>query len=450
MTTYVYFSWVFGTLILAFECWRFARERRVDPLSFISLMFLGVFVIAPNIIAVTPPSSRFYERFLWLAALPEDWQIYVEAAFVITFGYAGIVGGYYFQFAPPSGELRPVQSPRRLMILGTVFLVIGGASFLVFAEIVVGGIAKTLTVAPILRADPLSLGYHPLLFIKRFTVFSLPAAFFFIQSLSYARIWQEKIIIIGLISVSLMVSLAALYLDGGRLNLIFYAMIFLVPFMMKNVRMAVILIMAAILLSFFVVLFLHDFVQKLTSTDQILEHIELPNRSPMDRIKEIFLEFSFPLSDILSALRNVPETIPFRYFADFPLVAPRFLPGGIFSQNLPPQIGDISTDALIGAVPWGIPVDLLSMGWFSLGAPGVVILAILYGRLARVIDRALPQRICYGADMVRSCWMMMAGFVVMYGDPRWLLIEQLHWEAALLTYLLFCTRWHPFKPSLID
>ncbi|HLJ62466.1 MAG TPA: hypothetical protein VKT70_00045, partial [Stellaceae bacterium] len=391
MEFYIYFSWMFGAFVIGVEIWRYVRRPRIDPLTFISLMFLVVYVVAPNFVYATPPSSALYQRFIWLQSLPLEWPIYLTAALTIFFGYIGILAGYYFQFAPSSGELRPIASPRRLIILGSLFLLIGAASFLIFTEVVVGGIVKTIKWAPVIHAYPLAFGYHPLIFVKRFTFFCLPAPIFFIQALAYLQGRKMRLLVLMLFAVSSVFALAIIVLFGDRIILVSFVMMFVVPLMMRNAMAALTVLMVGSAVSVPYILFFHQFFRYLTGTAHLLGSLELPHQSLFDLLAGVFFEFSMPLSALLSTIQHVPDIEPFHYFTDLPLILPRFLPGSSLAHDLPPQLYEITTRALAGQVSWAINVDLLAMGWFSLGPVGVAVVTILYGRLARWIDRALPQ-----------------------------------------------------------
>jgi hypothetical protein len=66
----------------------------------------------------------------------------------------------------------------------------------------------------------------------------------------------------------------------------------------------------------------------------------------------------------------------------------------------------------------GIPVDIVSLGYFSAGVVGVVVVAWGFGWLLSAFERALPP----GRDplpaVFRASWMFFLAFRVMYADPQ--------------------------------
>jgi hypothetical protein len=443
MAIYLYFSWVLGAFILAVEGARYRRGARIDPLSFISVMFFLVFVIAPNVVAATPRVSPLLPRFAWLDRLPTDAAPYVVAAVLASLGYLGVLGGYHFRLAPASGRLVPIERASGLVLAGVLFLALGAASFIAYTQIV-GGVVKTLLLADILRADPTAYGIgSKFIFVKRLTLFCLPATLFFIQSLAYIRGRSRRAMVISLALLSFLWSLAVLEVYSGRLIFMAFLWTFLMPAIMKRPRNAVIggAMMAVVAIP--AILYGKSLVNALT----------IPGYAPKVELSAegvvggVFLEFSPPFANLLNIIEKAPGEIPFRGFIDIPLTLIRLVPQQLVPMTLPPPVVTVNTRALVGDVPWSVPVDLLSYGWYCGGIGGMAVVSIVFGRFARAVNSLLPAGLSYGADMLRSTWILIIGFVVMYGEPDWLIIEQFHWIVALVVYLGLMTRWRPYARS---
>src|SRR5580658_1694876 len=306
MAIYLYVSWVLAALILAVEGARYRRGARIDPLSFISLMFFLVFVIAPNVVAATPRVSPLLPRFAWLDRLPTDAAPYVAAAVLASLGYMGVLGGYHFRLAPASGRLVPIERASGLVVAGVLFLALGAASFIAYTQIV-GGVVKTLLLADILRADPAAYGIgSKFIFVKRLTLFCLPATLFFVQSIAYIRGRGRRAPVIALALLSFLLSLAVLEVYAGRLIFVAFLSTFLMPVIMKKPRNAVIAIPA--------ILYGKSLVNVLT----------IPGYAPKVELNAegviggVFLEFSPPFANLLNIIEKAPGEIPFRGFIDIP------------------------------------------------------------------------------------------------------------------------------------
>jgi len=106
---------------------------------------------------------------------------------------------------------------------------------------------------------------------------------------------------------------------------------------------------------------------------------------------------------------------------------------------LPPKLSEQNTLLQVGKVEWGIPVDLVSFGWYSLGVVGVIVASFGFGWVARDLEGVLPLG-TYGDQVFRLSWLVMIAALVMYSDPNWFVIEMFHWWVALLCYFAFMVR----------
>ena len=73
-----------------------------------------------------------------------------------------------------------------------------------------------------------------------------------------------------------------------------------------------------------------------------------------------------------------------------------------------------------------VPVDLFSLGYFSAGFGGAVIVSGLFGALLALFERAFPATSDPLGAILRVAWMFFLGLRVMYGDPQLIWFSGLH------------------------
>jgi hypothetical protein len=486
MSFYIPFSWILLVLVALFEFRRVWKLGRGDTFSAIALIFAAIFVVAPSILYWSSPDDPAFRAFVWMRFLPENEQTYVMAGVLVAVSFLSVYWGYRISRAPQRVANDHLVPP--YLIAGLVLTVFGLIAFFTFLEIV-GGPSKAFQTAFYLRAGvPENVPFAKFAFVKRLSFFVLPGSVFLLQAAS-RRVSLWPIAVFGVCS-----ALFILTFMYGRGQLATYIAPLLVAMWPLRQRAKPKLAVAAICwicMIFGVVAGTKMLLQPRTGNEatrvlilkqlEQLEQLKRPRPSgsmesrspeqasqpaqnaaplvvprpdaqplPLEPVRQPFylspqvvgigLEFAFPFCNLLSVLTTDP---PRRWFIDLVLPLFHLLPKRIIPvlDYLPPKLETLNKTPQVGAVPWGIPVDLVTFGYFSLGPLGVLIASAGFGWLARRIELMMPRG-NYGNDVFRFTWVFLTATLVMYGDPNWLVVEQFHWLVGLCIYLML-TRANP-------
>jgi hypothetical protein len=223
-------------------------------------------------------------------------------------------------------------------------------------------------------------------------------------------------------------SLAILFHQAGRASLV--AFLFTLPLIQITRKDQLWTLHVVTGLSIFVlfILFGKLFFQIARGPAAVLANAAF-DLSPSGIVRALAREFSFPIVTLAHAIQWIPDRVELRWFYDFPLALIYLIPQRLTGLTHEPTISILNSDAF-GSFGM-VPVDLLSLGYYSLLVPGVVLTATLFGVLLRLGERLLPA----GSDPLRAAlrvsWVLALAFRVMYADP------QLFWRPCL--YLLVTT-----------
>lgn len=489
MGIYILLSWCLAAAAVVIEVQRRGFNLRVDFLSFATFIYLLCFTITPSVVYLTDRDSALFERFVWLQKLPTQAGPYFVAGILVILAFLAIQVGYRF----PLTRLRVTSSERSdppYLVIGIVFLVIGAASTAFYAD-VVGGLTRAIGDAGLYRAGHLSLpSLTDYAFIKRLTLFALPATVFFVMSVSRSggvRSWVSVL----LAGLSFLLSIIALLSQAGRLILGSFLLGFAMPWVIHRKAGWIYFGAVAVIVTGPVIVFgqiastLVFYSESVNYKDYLAEQMgpasrpvptttqprrsdrapprpgapdgDLSMRVPLPTgsqhtgngklavadylTRSALFEFSFPFATLVSAIEAVPSQVGFRWFADVPLVVLRLVPELLFYMPLPDPLWAVNTRLLTDpGYGGGVPPDLLSFGWFSLGFAGSLMVALAYGALMQTVVRTLPVG-TYGAEVFRSTWLLLFGFFIAYGSPDWVVVDEFHWVVALAAYWALCVKW---------
>jgi hypothetical protein len=107
--------------------------------------------------------------------------------------------------------------------------------------------------------------------------------------------------------------------------------------------------------------------------------------------------------------------VELRWFYDLPLAVAYLVPKRLLGLSLDPNITVLSSTSL-GATA-GVPVDLVSFGYYSAGLVGAMVVVFGFGcilAIFEVLARRSQDRL--GATL-RAAWLMFLPFRLVYGDP---------------------------------
>jgi hypothetical protein len=444
MILYILFSWAFFCLSAAFEFRRTENFRKLDTFSLITLAFAVVYVFAPSVLYWASPDDASFTKFIWMRHLPGDAWTYAICALLVLGAYVCIYLGYAISRGQPRLVLS--VSAKTYLIVGSIFTIGGLIAFLAFLQIVGGPVTAFQKAWYLRQGTPDDLPFSQFAFVKRLSFFVVPGSVFLLQGAS-RRLSYWPIAALAVAS-----ALVILTFMNGRLQLAIYvAPILLVMLTFRNgvtprtvlARLCVACLMLGVIAgtktlmqtsaAFVDAPAIAAAGSPPSANEPVHRASALAYHLPQ-KVVSVGLEFAFPFCNLLSVLTSPPEP---RWFMDlvlpiFHLIPKRIVP---IADYLPARLYELNTMTQVGAVTWGIPVDLICFGYFSLGAFGVLVVSFGFGWLARRVEMMMPGG-NYGDDVFRLSLMFLIASLVMYGDPNWLVIEQFHWLFAVLLYTL--------------
>ena len=466
---YVLFSCVFGlaALFVAYHHW--TRSSRFDFLLGIAGAYVAVFVMAPTVLYFSSPDAPAFFKFKWMQVLPVDLGPYIWVASLVVMSSFAVYIGYLL---PRRTSHAFVDSADSYFLIGLPFLIFGILSFVGFLEIV-GGPRYAFEHAWDLRSGTPDTGYLTnFAFVKRLSFFVVPGSVFLLQAASRSQ-HQRRLLYWTISIVGVLASIAVLVFMQGRLSLAAYTLPLLLAMWsvrrQLDFRRSILCVFAVIGIfgAIFVVGQLtrpisiaslaapgggkldensYSYSAKVLGKGEVTIK-ELSENRPQaathylpEGVTAIGLEFAFPFFNILSVIKHVPHDVGYRWFSDLVLPFLELVPKRIFPlrDHLPPRLFEINTQNQVGPADWGIPVDLITFGWFCLGSFGVAVISFGFGYIARHLEMRLPEGV-YGDEVLRYSWLILSASLVMYG-PDWFVIEMFHWWVALAAFWWFCTR----------
>lgn len=161
------------------------------------------------------------------------------------------------------------------------------------------------------------------------------------------------------------------------------------------------------------------------------------NRSDSGVVNNIVREFGFPFVNVATAYDLFPSTFSFR--GGIPDVADAFI-GLIPSRIIKLQTFNSESVSVFNTQMYGpggvMPIDIISFGYISFGLAGVIIVALLFGFLAKLTENLFSYRGNLVACMFFISLMIVFSFRIMYGDPVMVLDATFRYIVAMIFILI--------------
>ena len=218
-------------------------------------------------------------------------------------------------------------------------------------------------------------------------------------------------------------SLLILVHQAGRFPLAVFLLTFPLAQVLRTGRMRLRAAAGVFVLIFLLLLFGKQLFEATITQTGLTERVASIGRDARNGVRMVLMEFAFPSVTAANASLEVPDQVGFRWFYDFPLAARYLVPQRLLGVEHPPTVSMINTSRFPAFGT--IPVDLVSLGFFSAGVPGVVLLLTAFGVLLAGLERGLPASPDPVDCVLRAAWILFISVRVMYGDP------QLIWPGGL-------------------
>ena len=410
------------TAMVAVEIIHFRLVRRITFLTAVHILIAIGYCLPPFLVTLLPdtpwqygPRGPLYNPWgmrLYLLDLADHLRLpsgaYLTAFILLIGGYVALLFGYLCGTRLPIRPFHQTCLPvSYLAALGMVLLGLAGTALGLYGS-QFGSLSDFYLTGPGIRSGEVSAKWGALQILAQI---ALPA--FLVLTAAAVRSTGTIRWLLGVLAaVAWAVAFARMWHASGRLELGSFLLIPLVAtvFMLKSKKWVVLAAAAIGLLALLIASAPHHSFSHL--------HLAIPKilnslaSNLLGTVISILAEFGFPHIASAHTLTVVPDPISFRYFIDIPLGLLYMLPNLTGVETLPPMVLSLAARLL----PW-IPVDLLSLGYFSLGALGVLIIFIAFGAVLALFDGWLSESAGWLGQALRAAWLFYLPFRLFYADP---------------------------------
>lgn len=414
--------------IFAVESARGRVRGQVDFLRAASGVYLLCFAIAPAYLQFADPALFRAGQWSWILRTPFQDNAFAYASVLALIGYPFMLGGYWLamrSYRAPTDDTPPV-SRSYLWFAGVSIGLVGMTALLIYVR-AVGGWVVFFVEAIALRSNS-SVEGTAWAFLANVAPLVIGAMLLFYALRQYEGRggWRSAatLLCVGFY----LASLALLFNQAGRAW--FVAFLITVPLIraVQRDRLRLTQVLLGGMLFALLIVFGRTFFQLLRDPTRLFE-ASRGEEGIAGAARAIIWEFTFPVATLANVIRSIPEHGGLRWFYDVPLAFVYLVPQRLTGVMHEPTVSMVNT-AMFGA-DGGIPVDVLSLGYYSLLVPGVLLTAAGLGALLGLGERCFPASTDPVRAALRVSWILTLAFRVMYADP------QLFWRAGL--YLVITT-----------
>lgn len=409
------------------------KERIIDYLSLINVIFFLAYGIVPIYIYLFPNEVIQWRTLLHNNTMDTKFFIGILIALLfyiitaISYYVSGRVSFVYKTRGYSEEIFGKVSTSSNLFKPAILLFIIGGASLLVYMN-VVGGFSEYLRVGRILRNDG-SYIQHSLMFLKNITPLICVSSFMFYSFIKSSR-ESTKFINMIFFLVSFIASLLVIFHSSGRMTVFIYLVTFPLANMLFQNRIKIRRLLLGSILFLILVIYGNSLL------DVEAETIEM-NRADAGIVNNIVREVGFPFVNIATMYDLFPSIFSFRGgFTDVTDALIGLVPSRIISLDTFNSESVSVFNTKFYSAPGGVmPVDIISFGYMSFGLAGVVIVAFLFGFLAKWTENLFSYHKSFVACMFYISLMIVFSFRLMYGDPVMILDATFRYIVAMIFIL---------------
>ncbi len=409
-----------ATTIVVIEVIRWRRGRPFDVLLLVSGIYFLAYVIAPLQYILADLRAFRPTSWNWLLQFDPRAEQFVYGEALGLLSYLTIVISYLAVVRAArrrgTAESRRPGPSSRLLLSRTLWLGLAGAGALLGYTISIGGLGPLLFQAAAFRTNPPVV--TPWAFLKNLAPLVVAAAY---VAAGLAATEARPRWLKPLAAVLWLLALLTMFHRAARLPLLLFLVTVPIAGALRRRRVPVRLVVAGSLLFLVVVLFGKQVFAGGRSAEAALSHWDVLKENATFGLQSVVIEFSFPFVAAGNAVINVPRLTPFRYFADFGIAPLYLVPQRLTGLTPPPTVSAVNSGLLHS--DGTIPTDIVTLGWFSLGLPGVVLVALAYGTLAGLVDTFVRRRLGPEGPLgaLGVAWMFFAATAALYADPQMVL-----------------------------
>jgi oligosaccharide repeat unit polymerase len=388
-----------GIIIILHELLR-QKSKKVDILMGVNILYFICFTIVPILV-----------QFSLINLEHVSFNNYTDTEFfygsIYTFiGYILIIMSYYlFKKKYPLNKFsreEKIKGKKQYIILGSLISIFGLFCTALYTYSL-GGISNVLESGTLYRST--ADGGSSFAFVRNLALFTLTGSFIFFGFIISEKNKKYKFVFITIFILLFMTSLYLLFNRAGRLGLVSYLMMFPAGLaVFKNKIHLRTLLFGSLFAIFFILQ------GKRIFNYFVLSDFELKEKSNV--FQSVIAEFAFPYINISKAV-NIPfvHELP-RYFIDLPIGLINLLPNRLLGIESFKTITQYNSEYHNGQ----IPVDIITLGYFSFGLAGIMIICVVFGYLIRRFEYFFSGNMNIIIVMFYVQWIEFLSFRVMYAD----------------------------------
>lgn len=425
-----------GAVIIIWEVLRYRRHgsHRFDFACGVSITFALSYSLAP--IALNSIGPGHDSRAFWISLISyRDASVGIPAILLGLSGYISVMVAYCL--TQRLKALRNLSSLSRASLLkleqkdwlriAVFFGLFAASCFFMYVEQRGARIATLLEYAAWIRWGIAVEGVHDASWtFLTWSMFSVPAALLFLglsmePSLSgraERTRRRSSLAILGAL-VFFALSGTVLWMRAGRLHILNFVLVLLLFVWVRSRSALARLSTVLVALVFIMTITLYGKFWLAGSMGAAV-----PSH-PLAQLQAISMEVAFPYLSLVNALS---ELNAYRWFKDY-FLAPLLVVGvpiyrlvtgePVPLRLLPEGLAAVNTRLVIDpSVPAAIPVDLVTLGYFSAGVVGVLVSCTLFGVVLGYLEMMLRPTTHPVLMLLRIFWIVfMSTIGVMYADP---------------------------------
>jgi hypothetical protein len=419
---------VLALFIIAIEAWSLLNGRRLCCLSGLRAMIALFYGFSPAVLHAARLSGHDH---VWVTRMYHGDGTYWLMPIVVILLWLGIEIGWLI--AAPNvravniwkkdGGLRDstgAQRRRRLPSLQTVWLVgvimmVAGFGLYTLFSMAYGGYKGLIVFSAALRGGLLDTP-NAYSYLQRFGGLCIFASYILFAVARQAP--RRKGWYYFSFAVSVGFSLLVLMTWSGRLGFVSYVISFPLVVILGSLRPRMVPMILVVSAVFMVLIFasrdiFHTIRVVALGSGELEDVFE-----PQTDVMEFYLgEFSFPAVSALTTLdQSETGTFTYRRYKDFFVAWQHLVPARWISR--PDKVSHLNRELIARGGIGEIPADAISVGLFSDGIRGVLVLSLLLGVVAGLVERFLVWfPIAYLRPILSIVLIFRLGFMVPYADP---------------------------------
>ncbi len=419
-------SMLLALMILGVELFRGRVRGHIDFLRAASAVYFMCYVVAPVYLQFADLVPIRAGSWRWMLRTPFEDPVFAYGSMLALVGYGFLVSGYWL--ARPCGPRQEadvrIADSGYLWAAGLSLGAAGLAALVVYAKSIGGWLVFFVAGLAFRRGEPPVVS--PWAFLTKVAPIVTGAMLIFFALRQYHKQGPRRLLATALCVGFYGASLAILFHEAGRAALVAFLITLPLATAVQRDRLRFSHVLLGASVFIVTALFGKSFFYIGGDSGAFLNGrvagVEIGGAA-----RSIVWEFSFPIATLGNVIRSVPSQIGFRWFYDVPLAIAYLVPQRLTGLVHEPTLSLVNT-AMFGA-KGGIPVDLISFGYFSLAVPGVIAVALGMGALLGLGERVFPPSPDPLRAGLRVSWVLVLAFRVMYADP------QLFWAWGLYLVL---------------